>query len=44
MMPIQIHVGFGDRDQDLHRVNPMLLLGLLRVCASSSPGSAKGPE
>ncbi|MFC6356847.1 amidohydrolase family protein [Luethyella okanaganae] len=29
-LPIQIHVGFGDRDLDLHRTNPMLLLGLLR--------------
>jgi predicted TIM-barrel fold metal-dependent hydrolase len=29
-LPLQIHVGFGDRDLDLHRVNPMLLLGLLR--------------
>lgn len=28
--PIQFHVGFGDRDLDLHRVNPMLLLPLLR--------------
>jgi len=29
-LPLQIHVGFGDRDLDLHRSNPMLLLGLLR--------------
>jgi predicted TIM-barrel fold metal-dependent hydrolase len=29
-LPIQVHVGYGDRDLDLHRVNPMLLLGLLR--------------
>ena len=29
-LPIQFHTGFGDRDLDLHRVNPMLLLGLLR--------------
>jgi predicted TIM-barrel fold metal-dependent hydrolase len=29
-LPIQIHVGYGDRDLDLHRVDPMLLLGLLR--------------
>ena len=28
--PLQIHVGFGDRDCDLHRTNPMLLLNLLR--------------
>jgi len=29
-LPIQFHVGFGDRDLDLHRVNPLLLLPLLR--------------
>ena len=29
-LPIQFHVGLGDRDLDLHRVDPMLLLGLLR--------------
>lgn len=29
-LPIQFHVGFGDRDLDLHRCNPMLLLPLLR--------------
>ncbi len=28
--PLQIHVGLGDRDCDLHRTNPMLLLDLLR--------------
>jgi hypothetical protein len=28
--PIQFHVGLGDRDMDLHRSNPMLLLPLLR--------------
>ena len=32
-LPIQFHVGFGDRDMDLHRSNPMLLLGLLRQSA-----------
>ncbi|HET6825306.1 MAG TPA: amidohydrolase family protein [Amnibacterium sp.] len=30
-LPVQLHVGFGDRDLDLHRVNPMLLLPLLRT-------------
>ena len=30
--PLQIHVGLGDRDCDLHRINPMLLLDLLRCC------------
>jgi predicted TIM-barrel fold metal-dependent hydrolase len=29
-LPIQLHVGLGDRDLDLHRVDPMLLLPLLR--------------
>jgi predicted TIM-barrel fold metal-dependent hydrolase len=30
-LPIQVHVGFGDRDLDLHRVDPLLLLPLLRT-------------
>ena len=29
-LQIQVHVGFGDRDLDLHRTDPMLLLPLLR--------------
>lgn len=29
-LPLQIHVGFGDRDLDLHHTNPMDLLPLLR--------------
>ena len=32
-LPLQIHVGYGDRDLDLHRSNPMLLLPLLRQAA-----------
>jgi predicted TIM-barrel fold metal-dependent hydrolase len=28
--PLQFHVGFGDRDCDLHRTNPMYLLDFLR--------------
>lgn len=28
--PLQFHVGLGDRDCDLHRTNPMLLLDFLR--------------
>lgn len=28
--PLQVHVGLGDRDCDLHRTNPMHLLSLLR--------------
>ena len=29
-LPLQVHVGLGDRDCDLHRTNPMHLLDLLR--------------
>ncbi|HET6212914.1 MAG TPA: amidohydrolase family protein [Micromonosporaceae bacterium] len=29
--PIQIHIGYGDRDIDLHRSNPLLLTPLLRA-------------
>lgn len=29
-LPLQIHTGFGDRDLDLHDVNPALLTDLLR--------------
>jgi hypothetical protein len=29
--PIQFHVGYGDRDIDLHRCNPLLLTPLLRA-------------
>lgn len=32
-LPIQVHVGFGDRDLDLHRTDPLLLLPLLRSMA-----------
>ncbi len=37
-LPIQLHVGLGDRDLDLHRVDPLLLLPLLR-----QPGIAGVP-
>ncbi len=30
-LPVQVHVGYGDRDLDLHRCNPLLLTGLLRA-------------
>lgn len=30
-LPIQVHVGFGDRDLDLQRTDPLLLLPLLRT-------------
>jgi uncharacterized protein len=29
-LPVQVHVGFGDRDLDLNRTDPLLLLPLLR--------------
>lgn len=32
-LPLQVHVGFGDRDLDLHRTDPLLLLPLLRTMA-----------
>lgn len=31
--PLQFHVGFGDRDCDLHKANPLLLLDFLRRSA-----------
>ncbi len=30
-LPIQVHTGFGDRDLDLDKVNPLLLLDFLRT-------------
>lgn len=33
--PVQFHVGLGDRDCDLHRTNPMLLLDLMRESADT---------
>ncbi len=30
-LPVQFHVGYGDRDVDLDRCNPLLLTGLLRA-------------
>lgn len=30
-LPVQFHVGYGDRDLDLHRADPLLLTGLLRA-------------
>jgi hypothetical protein len=30
-LPIQFHVGYGDRDVDLHKCNPLLLTELLRA-------------
>jgi predicted TIM-barrel fold metal-dependent hydrolase len=37
-LPIQIHTGFGDRDLDLHRANPIHLVDFLRM-----PGAAEVP-
>jgi uncharacterized protein len=34
-LPVQFHVGYGDRDVDLHRCNPLLLTGLLRALEPS---------
>ncbi|WP_406815561.1 amidohydrolase family protein [Mycobacterium sp. M23085] len=31
--PLQLHVGFGDRDCDLHKANPLLLVDFLRTAA-----------
>ena len=33
--PLQFHVGFGDRDTDLHKTNPLLLLDFLRQSADT---------
>ncbi len=33
--PLQVHVGLGDRDCDLHRTNPLLLLDFLRVSGNT---------
>ncbi len=33
--PLQVHVGLGDRDADLHRTNPLLLLDFLRGSGST---------
>ena len=33
--PLQFHVGFGDRDCDLHKANPLILLDFLRQSADT---------
>ena len=30
-LPLQLHTGFGDQDEDLHRANPALLVDLARL-------------
>ena len=32
-LPLQLHTGFGDADEDLHRANPILLTGFCRATA-----------
>ncbi|EUA35616.1 glutamine synthetase, catalytic domain protein [Mycobacterium xenopi 3993] len=46
--PLQFHVGFGDRDCDLHKTNPLYLLDFLRksgiprsCCCTAIPTNAK---
>jgi hypothetical protein len=34
-LPLQLHTGFGDPDEDLHRADPALLAGFCRATAES---------
>ncbi|MGQ0774134.1 MAG: amidohydrolase family protein [Pseudonocardiales bacterium] len=34
-LPLQLHTGFGDSDEDLHRANPILLTGFCRATAAT---------
>lgn len=34
-LPLQLHTGFGDPDEDLRRCDPALLTGFLRACAGT---------
>jgi predicted TIM-barrel fold metal-dependent hydrolase len=34
-LPLQLHAGYGDTDLDLHRANPLLLTGFLRLTEPS---------
>ncbi len=36
-LPLQLHTGFGDPDEDLARSDPALLTGFLRACAGAGP-------
>jgi hypothetical protein len=36
--PVQLHAGYGDADLDLHRVNPLLLTGLIRAAQRADGG------
>lgn len=35
VVPLQLHIGYGDTDVDLHRCNPLLLTDLLRMSRGS---------
>jgi len=36
-LPLQLHTGFGDPDENLARCDPALLTGFLRACAGAGP-------
>jgi predicted TIM-barrel fold metal-dependent hydrolase len=36
-LPLQLHTGFGDPDEDLRRSDPALLTGFLKACAGAGP-------
>ena len=36
-LPLQLHTGFGDPDENLARSDPALLTGFLRACADAGP-------
>jgi len=36
-LPLQLHTGFGDPDENLARCDPALLTGFLRACADAGP-------
>lgn len=36
-LPLQLHTGFGDPDENLARSDPALLTGFLRACAEAGP-------
>ena len=38
--PLQLHVGLGDRDCDLHKTNPLCLLDFLRGAAEQAPDTS----
>ena len=42
--PLQFHIGFGDRDSDLYKANPLLLLDFVRQSADMQIGRASCRE